>query len=113
MIAITFMVVLSAVLTLLGAIPLYFALKIMGGDVSFGKVLLVKIIGGVLNFVLNLFIGSTGNIISSLIMLPAYRWVFKLGTVKVIIAWVIETVFIVGIILLLGFLGVAAINSFY
>ncbi|MBW2971631.1 hypothetical protein KY359_01215 [Candidatus Woesearchaeota archaeon] len=111
--AIEIMLIIATALFVLGFFPLYLALKIMGGDASLGKVFLVKLIGGVVYFALHFFLGAIGGAITTLIMLFVYRWIFDMGTIKVIIAWFIETVFTVGAILLLGFLGVVAINSLY
>jgi hypothetical protein len=103
--AITFGLIAKCLVMLFGAIPLYIAVRILGGEASFLKALLVKLAGAAVFFGVSLFYGPAAGLASGLLLLILYRAVFDLSTVKAIIAFVIEE-----IVVILAILGLIALG---
>ncbi|MBU0461474.1 MAG: hypothetical protein KJ574_02700 [Nanoarchaeota archaeon] len=105
-------IILQSVIILLGVIPLYITIKIMGGEVTFLTAFGVKLFAAILSGVLIFFVGDVGIIITSGLMFVVYKFVFQLGVVKTIIAFIVEGIFMFLAMLGLVMLGIGAAMSF-
>ncbi|MBN1544194.1 hypothetical protein JW898_01895 [Candidatus Woesearchaeota archaeon] len=102
-----------AAVFLIGTLPLHIAVRILGGDVSFLKVILVKVAAAVVAGILTNFLGIIGALIAGIATLFIYKLIFDLSLIRAIIAWVIETLVMIGlvvVVVLLGFVSIAALG---
>jgi hypothetical protein len=93
---------------LLPVIPLYIVVKILGGEITFLKAIGVKLAGLILAIIGSFVLGGLGPIIITVLMIIVYKMAFHLGVFRAIIAWILETVVMVGlVILMIVFLGLS------
>jgi len=98
-------IVALIVILILSALPLYFAVNILGGDASILKVLLVNLIVAIIGIAIN------SNITAFILLLFIYKEVFKLSWISAFLAWLLQFVIalvLVGIAIILG-LGIAIV----
>jgi hypothetical protein len=109
-IALALLLLIIAV-SLIGTLPLYLAVHVLGGDATFVKVLIVKIAAAVLAVVLTVFLNKIGALIAGVLTLFIYKFMFDLGFFRAIMAWLIEGVFMVVLVFLASYLGIAAVSG--
>ncbi|MCK4551171.1 MAG: hypothetical protein KAT91_04405 [Candidatus Aenigmarchaeota archaeon] len=80
-------------ISIISALPLYFAVKFLGGKATIIKVILVNIVVGLLGFLLNI------PLIGFILLLLIYKELFELSWVRAFLAWVLQ--FVVAVILIL------------
>lgn len=89
----------------ISSLPLWLAVRIMGGDAGFLKVFFVNVGLGILGLVLGSFFGNLG-ILSLVVNIVVYMSAFDLSFFKALLAMILSVVFavvmIVGALLLLG-----------
>jgi len=85
---------------LIGVIPLYLAIKIMGGEATILRIILAKLSGLVIGALGSLFLGVIGGVTSLIITILIYKVVFDLGFLRTIIVWLIEAAIMVGLVIL-------------
>jgi hypothetical protein len=97
-------IIVTGAAFLLGFLPLYLAVKILGGEITLLRAIFTKLIGTVILAVLTVFLGIYGLIIAAVFMLLVYIFWFDLSFGRAILAWVIELaiviVAIVGLVVL-------------
>jgi len=88
---------------IISAIPLFIAIKFLGGKASLMKVIIVNLLVGIVSFLIILFlIPSIGSLSSWLltilpflpyiVLILIYSIFFQLGIIKAIIAWILQAV---------------------
>jgi len=87
------------------AIPLNIAVKVLGGESSIIKVIIVNILVGASAAILALVIDKFLAIASFIVMIFIYKEMFKIGWIKAFFAWVFQGVIIAGIVFGLLFVG--------
>ena len=81
--------VLAAII--ISALPLYFAVKMLGGDVSILKVFITNILVGFASaFLVSSF--GFGSLFVLLIVIVLYSVIFKMGLIRSFLAWLIQYV---------------------
>lgn len=90
---------------LVAAIPLTIAVKLMGGDASLFKVVMVNILVAVVTFTIQRFVPGIGAFATFFVMILIYKSMFGLGWLKTIFAWLLQGVVVVVLVLVLGLLG--------
>ncbi len=80
-------------ISIISALPLYFAVKFLGGKATILKVILVNIAVGLLGFLLNI------PIIGFILLLLIYKEMFELSWFRAFLAWILQ--FVVAVILIL------------
>lgn len=73
------------------SLPLFFAVKMMGGDASLFKVLLTNTLITLASLAATWFFGF-GGLFVFLLIIPTYMLMFQLGFFKAIFAWLIQYV---------------------
>jgi hypothetical protein len=90
----------------ISSIPLYLAVKLMGGRGGIIRVIIVNVLVGLLVS----WLGSTINIFVAaatfILMLFIYKVMFKLSWLKAFFAWILQFIIIIVIIVLLAFFGI-------
>ena len=108
--ALSTLVLVLAGVFIVGILPLYIIVKILGGEITLLKALGIKIVAAVIAVLLSLFLGSIGPLVVAVAMIILYKAAFNLGTIRALIAWFLEGVVLVLLVLLLSFLGIVALT---
>ena len=98
----------------ISALPLYIAVKILGGKTTLIRTVIVMIVSGVLVSFSQSFGGIYGGLMAFILVLWLYRISFELGWIRAMFVWAGQ--FIVLTILYLisfVFLGVTVLGSFF
>lgn len=86
--------ILVLIVLVLSSLPLYFAVKLMGGDTSLLEAVIVNIIAQGIPIVAALFFSSYITLIIFVAIIFVYMFFFKLGILKALAVWVIQAVII-------------------
>ncbi|MFH1126684.1 MAG: hypothetical protein ABIG84_04335 [archaeon] len=84
----------AVLIILISALPLYFAVKLLGGEATIFKVLMVNLIAAIVGAVFKL------PLIGFLLLLFIYKEVFKLSWFGAFAAWILQ--FVVAAVLVAG-----------
>jgi len=98
-------IVALILILIISALPLYFAVKILGGDASVFKVLIVNLIVGIIGIAVN------SHLIAFLLLIFVYKMMFRLSWISAFLAWVLQFVIaalLVALAIILG-LGIAIV----
>ena len=99
------------VLVFVPLLPLYIAVKWMGGEVSFWKVLIIKILELPIIIGLVLLIGPLGVLVGFLTIFLIYKFSFGLSFKQTAAVWSLEGTFMgVMIIIAIVLLGIKSVN---
>lgn len=97
----------------ISSLPLYFAVKALGGKAGILKVFLVNVIVAVLIPIFIAWLGFNGGmaatVLSFIAMLLMYVIFFDLGFIKAFLAWLLQLFFIFLTIWILALLGLIAL----
>jgi len=85
--------VVLAVLVI-SALPLYFAVKLVGGEAGLLKVILIGLLLSLASAGATRFISMLAGVIMILLTFFAYKVAFKLGWIRAFIAWILQYIFI-------------------
>src|SRR3989339_1462294 len=87
----TLLVIIALILS---ALPLYFAVKLVGGEAGIVKVILIGLLLSLASFGAANFIGNFAGIFMLIITLFIYQIAFKISLIKAFIAWIMQYVFV-------------------
>jgi hypothetical protein len=85
----------------IGSLPLYFAVRFLGGKTSFLKAILVNLVVGIIFTAVKAQFRLFGGIIAFFLMVWIYHEVFRLRWLKSFIVWFVQLIFIALIYLIL------------
>ena len=85
---------ISLVAFILSALPLYFAVKFLGGKTSLLKTMLVVILGGIVVTAIRSYFKILGGLIAFIVLIWIYREMFRLKWIKAFLAWLLQFVFL-------------------
>lgn len=88
----------------LSSLPLYFAVKLLGGRTTIVKTFLVNVIVAILAFFIGLYL-PYANIVTFILLIWIYREMFRLRWIKSLIAWLLHIVFYIALTIVLGLFG--------
>jgi hypothetical protein len=89
----------------ISAIPLNLAVKALGGKSSWLKAILVNIILDIINIFLSPQIRFGYIIISFILKLFIYKLMFRIGWIKALLAWILQYIIAVLLVILLAVIG--------
>ena len=95
---------------LISAIPLYFAVLFLGGNVTLLKAALVNILCGVILSFIHQYFGVTIGILSLFITIIVYKIMFDLGWIRGFLVFLLEGVFV---LLLIKGLALSGISKYF
>lgn len=99
----TLLVIIALVIS---ALPLYFAVKLVGGEAGIVKIILISLLLSFASFGATRFIGIFAGIFMLIATLFVYNLAFKISFLKAFIAWLLQYVFVlVAILLVIPLLG--------
>ena len=93
---------LYILILLVSSLPLYFAVKFLGGQVSLIEVMIVNVIAGGLPTLIALFFSDFIGLLSFLAIILVYMFFFKITFIRALIAWVLQYILIVLALVLFG-----------
>jgi hypothetical protein len=98
-------IILMVVVFLIAAIPLHITVKLLGGDSSLIKAAIVNFLVGLASGVISFFLKSFAGVISFIALLFIYKTMFDIGWIRALLAWLLQGVIIVLLIVLLAAIG--------
>lgn len=102
-------ILLYLIVLLISSLPLYLAVKIMGGDAGLIETMIVNVLAGGMPALIALFVNNWVGLISFIAIILAYTFFFKLGFVRAIITWFVQYVLIILALMLFGGLSIAGV----
>ena len=102
------MLVLLIVLVI-SALPLHFAVKILGGKSTIIKVIVVNVLVSIIIGITNSYFGLIAGFVFFLILIVIYKLLFKMGFIRVILAWLLQSVIALLLIFIAGIFGISLI----
>ncbi len=79
---------------IISALPLYFAVKLVGGEAGIVKIILISLLLSFASFGAARFIGIFAGIFMLIATLLVYKLAFKISFLKAFIAWILQYVFV-------------------
>ncbi len=95
------------IIIILSALPLYFAVKILGGKTSLLKVIIVNFIAALVTPIIKSWIGIFGGVVAFIALLFIYKVMFRLGWVRALIAWAGQFIIVMGLVALDALFGIS------
>ena len=77
------------------SLPLYFAVKFLGGKTTIFKTVFINIIAGIVVSAVQYFFLVYGSIIAFIVLIWIYHEAFRLKWFKALLAWVLQLIFLV------------------
>jgi len=96
-------IVAVVAIIVISALPLYFAVKFLGGKATIFKVLMVNLIVGIIGAALDM------PVIGFVLLLFVYKEVFKLSWLSAFLAWLLQFVVAAVLVFCAVLLGVAVV----
>ena len=95
---------------IISALPLYFAVKFLGGRTKLWKTIIINILAGIVLLIINTLVPVIGGIVAFVIILMMYMYFFRIGFLRAILVWVLEIILVaifwfIGTILGIGILA--------
>ena len=87
-------ILIIIVVMIISALPLYFAVRFLGGKTTIFTTLLVMFITGIVVSAVRYLFRTFGGIIAFVLMIWIYREIFRLKWWKAFVAWLLQFVFI-------------------
>ncbi len=100
------LLLITLAIFIISALPLYFAVKMLGGKATLLKILIINLIVALVSFMINFLFQTWGGLIAFILMIWIYKDFFKLGWLRALLAWLLQFVFAVIIVIILALLGV-------
>ncbi|MDY6777887.1 MAG: hypothetical protein SVU32_04420 [Candidatus Nanohaloarchaea archaeon] len=102
------LIVLS--ILLLAAIPLYIAVILLGGEVSLWTVMVAHVVAATLTAVATLIFPPLGGLVGIIVPLVVYKSMFDLDWARTILAYILQGVVAVVLVILLAVVGFASLG---
>ncbi len=97
-------IIVIAAIFLLSAVPLYFAVKFLGGKTTLIKAAIVNFIGGIIISVFQSYRAFWGSIIAFVLLVWVYHEVFRLKWWKAFLVWLVQALIVILIYVIVGFI---------
>ncbi len=100
----TLLVIVTLVIS---ALPLYFAVRLVGGEAGIVRIILISLILSFASIGAASFIGIFAGLFMLIATLFVYKIAFKVSFLKAFIAWLLQYVFVfIAIVFVISLLGV-------
>jgi hypothetical protein len=86
--------IVTVLIFVISSLPLYFAVRLLGGKTTLIKTVLVSFISGIIVSAIRLRFETFGAIIAFGILIWIYHEMFRLRWMKALLAWLLQFVFI-------------------
>jgi len=110
----TILIILFAIMLvfIIASLPLYFAIKFLGGKTTLFRAVIVNLFAGFLISLMHIYFKTYGSIIAFLSLVLVYRESFRLKWWKAFFVWLVE-LFFVFLLALIAFLIAGLILGTY
>lgn len=105
-------IIFILIVIIISALPLYFAVDLLGGRVSIGKAFIVMVIVAILYSIITFFMPHYGAIVAFIVLIWVYREMFRLKWLKALLAWLIQMVFIIILTWILSLVGLGVFSPY-
>ena len=109
--ALSTLVIILAAVFVVGVLPLYLIVSVLGGNITLLKAAGIKILAAIASLLLALFLGSLGPLIIAIVMILIYKAAFDLSIIRAFFAWLLEGVIMALIVFLLVFFGIISLGA--
>lgn len=94
-------------IAIISAIPLFLAMKILGGRGGIFRVIFVNLLVALVTFLVKYYFQSwLGGLFAFILMIWIYKDFFRLGWLRALLAWLLQFVVVFLLVLLLGLVGI-------
>ncbi|PIN74019.1 hypothetical protein COV20_02815 [Candidatus Woesearchaeota archaeon CG10_big_fil_rev_8_21_14_0_10_45_16] len=93
---ITANLIMVVIIFIVSIIPLYIAVKMLGGHTSLLKTSLVALLTGSVSLFITIKLSSYAGIVSFLATIVVYRFAFDVGFIRAFLAWLLQGVVLAG-----------------
>ncbi len=107
--ALGLVILIFVIVFLIASLPLHISVNILGGDSTILKAMVTNAVIGLVGGVIYLFIPRFAGIVYFIAILLVYKLMFNIGWIRAVLVWVLQVVIAFLLIMLLMFLGVAAL----
>ncbi|MGM5480589.1 MAG: hypothetical protein ACQESC_03960 [Nanobdellota archaeon] len=97
---------------LISALPLHFSAKLLGGQTSILKSIIINVLAGIVASLTATFVPFFATIPVIIALLVLYKFAFGVGWLKALIIWFVQILFTGLLVTLAVALGIAGIASF-
>jgi len=97
-------------LLVISALPLYLAVKILGGKASILKTIVVNILVGAVVWVINYLLNAWASIVAFILVIWIYREMFRLKWIKAFLAWILQFIIMAVLVFLVGLFGLSVVS---
>jgi len=101
-------VIVLIIIYLLSSIPLWLAVKVLGGEGGLLKVTLINVLSGIIPFILAITIGETAFLVL-IVTILVYKFFFHLGILRAFFAWLLQYVFAFILVVIIGLIGIGVV----
>jgi len=108
-VAIGTVILVIVIAIIASALPLYLAVKLLGGDASILKVFLTNILVAVVSSALTYFIGME-TLYLLIVIVILYKFIFDLGILRAFIVWFLQ--YVIAAILFIAMLALLGVSLF-
>jgi hypothetical protein len=103
-------VILAIILAIIiSSLPLYLAVKFLGGDATIVKVFLTNILVAVLSSALTYFFGLS-TLYLLIIIVILYMFIFDLGIIRAFVVWFLQ--YVIAVLLFIAFIAMLGASVF-
>jgi hypothetical protein len=102
-------ILIILLVVIISSLPLYLAVKLLGGKASILSTFLVMLGTGFISILINLVFPIYGTIIAWLVLIWVFHDVFRLGWLRSIFAWIIWIIFIFVFLFIFSLIGIGGL----
>ncbi|MBD3309895.1 hypothetical protein GF351_01615 [Candidatus Woesearchaeota archaeon] len=101
-------ILIQILIIVISAIPLWLAVKMLGGKATILKVIIVNLLVALAAFVIGLIIkvGWVGSVLTAVALLFIYSFMFRIGWVRSALAWLLQVIIAVILIAIFALFGI-------
>jgi len=87
--------VILVIIFLLSAVPLYLAVKLLGGKTTLLKTAFITLVSGIIVVAIEQFFRIWGGLIAFIVLIWIYHEAFRLKWFKAFLAWILQFIILV------------------
>ncbi|MFP4402529.1 MAG: hypothetical protein ACLFPL_04850 [Candidatus Nanoarchaeia archaeon] len=99
-------IIVLLIILIISALPLHFAVKIMGGKTYLIKTILVMFLSSIIVVLVNLLL-PYGAILAFIVLIWIYREMFRLKWIKALLVWLLQLIFVTILLSIAALIGVS------
>ncbi len=97
--------IIPLIIIIISSLPLYFSVNLLGKNTSLLRVIMVNMIVPIIIFIIKIMFDSWTGAISFLAIIIVYHYLFKISWAKAIMAWALQFMIAIIMIIIILFLS--------